>query len=73
MIAFGLDPLMNCTEISRSDVPCVPITGWLEWNCPWPSAKHMRHVGGLRISNELLLPSKPWRYCQSTCCKLFCW
>jgi hypothetical protein len=26
MIAFGLDPLMNCTEISRSDVPCVPIT-----------------------------------------------
>mmetsp|Transcript_16943 Transcript_16943/g.30696 ORF Transcript_16943/g.30696 Transcript_16943/m.30696 type:complete len:159 (+) Transcript_16943:71-547(+) len=26
MIAFGLDPLMNCTEISRSDIPCVPIT-----------------------------------------------
>jgi hypothetical protein len=26
MIAFGLDPNMNCTEISRSDIPCVPIT-----------------------------------------------
>ena len=25
MIAFGLDPLMNCTAIARSDIPCVTI------------------------------------------------
>ena len=26
MIAFGLDPLMNCTEIARTDYGCVPLS-----------------------------------------------